>query len=85
MKLTPLHLQLVIHYNVYPVPFPKSHAPAVIDYTGQLVEAGILKRVEQEPYYVATERGKAFLEMLCSTPFPVQQWIDPRTREACSE
>lgn len=26
-----------------------------------------------------TERGYAFLEMLCETPLPVHRWIDPRT------
>jgi hypothetical protein len=26
----------------------------------------------------ATDKGKKWVEMICSTPFPVHEWIDPR-------
>lgn len=29
----------------------------------------------------ASERGKAFIEMILATPLPVQRWIDPRKQE----
>lgn len=29
--------------------------------------------------YHVTERGKVWAEMICSTPLPVERWIDPRT------
>jgi len=29
-------------------------------------------------YYVLTEKGKAFVEMILNTPYPIQSWTDPR-------
>lgn len=28
--------------------------------------------------YRATPKGQAWLKMICETPMPIQQWIDPR-------
>lgn len=35
------------------------------------------------PFYILP-RGIAWLHMLCSTPFPVRAFLDPRTSEALS-
>jgi hypothetical protein len=29
-------------------------------------------------YYVLTEKGKAFVDMILNTPYPVKVWADPR-------
>ena len=32
--------------------------------------------------YRATDKGRAWLNMMCSTPQPKMQWVDPRSNEA---
>jgi hypothetical protein len=34
--------------------------------------------MEGRGLFTATDKGRAWLEMICATPMPVQQWIDPR-------
>ncbi len=76
---TPLHIELMIHYRCCACRFPRSNAPAVIDYTEQLESLGLIRETNtgEGGDYRATEKGEAFLELVCRTPLPQMAWIAP--------
>lgn len=76
---TPLHIELMIHYCCSCSPFPRADAPAVIDYTRQLIECGLVEETADDPRrnYRATPMGEAFLELVCRTPLPRLAWVAP--------
>ena len=43
-SFTPLHLMLLLHYHVSCEDWDKAHAPAVIEYTQQLINRGLVAR-----------------------------------------
>lgn len=78
---SPLHLKITLHYFVSPEPFETRNPSAACSHCNDLVECGLIERIEANPYgavYQITERGKAFVEMLKRTPLPVNRWMDPR-------
>jgi hypothetical protein len=76
---TPLHIELMIHYCCSCSHFPRADAPAVIDYTRQLIECGLVEETADDPRrnYRATPMGEAFLELVCRTPLPRLAWVAP--------
>lgn len=63
-RLTPLHLQLLLHYfsvvTVYPCP-----SPAADEYTRDLCELGLIQQTKLLPSgYSATDKGQALVERL---------------------
>jgi len=88
--MTPLHIELMIHYYTSSAEFKRIEAPACSEYAKQLVGWGLLEDSENKvrisnssvvASYQSTPRGKAFVEMLCNTPLPQLSFIDPRTKE----
>lgn len=88
-ELTPLHLQILIHYCVTPVEWP--HMVGVnFEYHQDLEEWGLLTarpRKDSDPVppdatsvstilYVCTEKGRVHLQQLCSLPLPRQAWLN---------
>jgi len=78
----PLHLQIMLHYtheSVTPIAWTD---PASGTFYHDLIAAGLLIEKNLDPgtpsNIVITPRGKAFVDMLCQTPIPVQRWTDPR-------
>ncbi len=69
-KWTPLHLELVIHYCVSIAPYPQHYAPAVRDYSKQLVAEGYLMETGGDSLYTGTEKGQQLLALLCRTDLP---------------
>lgn len=70
--ITPLHIELMIHYRCKTTRFPRADAPAVIEYTNVLKDLGLIRETtkDEEGDYRATDRGLAYLEALCRVPFP---------------
>ena len=87
--LTVNDIQVLLHFHVSPEQHPRSYAPAVKDATEMLLKEGmIMAREDQSGFaadgssatlYETTVRGRAYVEMLKHTPFPVCVWMDPRT------
>lgn len=86
---TPLEIKLVLHYacSIKDHDWIRSGARAVDGVMTKLVERGLLfynmNKVlppsgEVAPLYVATDLAKAYVKMLCETPLPVKQYVDPR-------
>lgn len=82
--MTPLHLELMLHYYACREKFPREHAPAVVSYTAELIEQGLLRETGgplDEARYCATEKGRAYVIALCRMPMPLATWIMPARDE----
>jgi hypothetical protein len=44
------------------------------------VREGVVDRGDE--FARGTDKGRAWLAMVCATPMPVQQWVDPRDCKA---
>lgn len=76
VKFTPLHIELMIHYYAVNEPLKQASAPAVISFTADLIELGVIREDKDSGSgYSATDKGSAWVDKICSTPLPVQQWI----------
>ena len=76
MKLTPLHIKLMIHCYLVSSPINNADAPAVIDHLDELLSYELIySEPESGSGYKATDRGIAFVDKLCSTELPKQEWV----------
>jgi len=72
--MTPLELEVLIHCYVTPELHPRIHAPAVKEAHEFFEEIGLIE--QQKDFYSTTDRGKAYISMLCSLPLPEQKWVN---------
>jgi hypothetical protein len=77
---TPLHLTLLIHIYGVAGPIPNREFPAQRQYLEELAELGLIgmNLMDHDSPATITERGKVYLDMVLSTPLPIQKWADPR-------
>ena len=73
--MTPNDIEILIHCHVSPSDHPRMRAPAVKETYAVFEESGMIEKTDGG-YYRTTERGRAHVEVLCSTPWPTQAWID---------
>ena len=77
--VTPLHLEIVMHYYTRACDMENLDAPAVHEYIRDLLNIGMLENIKNyagsQSSYQTTERGKVWLEYLLKVPFPIQKWI----------
>jgi hypothetical protein len=78
MTITPLLIEILLHCHYSPEPHPRVHVSAIAEALAAFMREGMIEPREVRGCYQTTERGAAWVEMLCATPFPVQAWIDPR-------
>jgi len=74
--MTPLEIEVLLHYYSSPVDHPNKTTEAVNDIIDKFITAGIFKL--SRDVLVTTDRGKKLVVMLCETPFPEQVYVDPR-------
>jgi len=92
-RLSPSDLEVILHYHFLPEAHPRVTAPAVRRAIKMFLAAKMLTHSEDldedfdgdgdamendSKLFTTTERGKVFVEMLCSTPYPMEAWVDPR-------
>lgn len=87
--MTPCEIEVMLHhyYCVEPMKGPDGNgrSQAQEDAINTLLGCNMIHPSTPQDHkkygteYVATPRGKAYVEMLCQTPFPEIAWIDPRT------
>lgn len=78
--MTPLHIEILLHYNSRPCDMEHMDAPAVYDYCQDLLNLGILTFENLDGArnsYKLTEKGHAWLDGILATPLPVQKWAMP--------
>lgn len=71
-QFTQLHLEIVLHYHVSPEPFPRENS-CIAEYRSHLIADGLVE--EESSQFRITDKGKVFVEMLCSTPLPTSKTI----------
>jgi hypothetical protein len=77
MPITPNALDILIHYYVSPKQHPRFDAPAVQESIKEFCQKGILKQNNES--FITTDKGKAWIEMILETPYPIQKFINPLT------
>jgi hypothetical protein len=85
VKITPLHIELIIHVTCTREPIPHPEAPAVTDYLNDLQKWHLIApTIYNAPSgWDSLEAGRVFVRMLCDTPIPERftkvSYRDPRT------
>ena len=81
--MTPLHIEILIHANTRAdtVQLPNWAAPAQFDFADELENLGLVKLKRNSfdnwtGYMSHTEKGRAFLYLLCNTELPEPAFID---------
>lgn len=80
--MSPYEIEIVLHHYASLAKFDRASAPLYMETVHGLVDQGLLttdSRKESLSGVTATERGKAYVALLCSVEPPKQVWIDPRT------
>lgn len=83
-RTPPSTLEVMLHCYYSPTPVPNADTQSVRCALSVLRLEGM---IETDPDDVevnrATERGQAWVEMICCTPYPerVTKWVDPRTMQ----
>lgn len=81
--MTPLHIQIAIHYHVSRGPYahgtPHGNSTATNNFTDELYRAGLLRWNEEQQCFEGTEACKVWVNALCAVPLPVQQWVIPKS------
>lgn len=79
---SPLEIELLFHCYVSPERFPRIGAPAVVEALLRFKVDGILQNrgPDTDLLFEVTEKGKAWIEMILSTPYPVSVWMSPARR-----
>jgi hypothetical protein len=78
---TPSGIEVALWHYCRCEPHLRLHAGAVIEAIDDMIELGMLEKAPFDPQgtgYHMTEKGKAWIELLCATPMPKRIWIDPR-------
>lgn len=85
--MTPNDIEVLIHCHVSLTPHPRRHYPAVRESLEMFTKHGFIEpikpgdfgfeKVDKEAYRT-TDRGRAWIAMLCATPWPEQAWVDAR-------
>lgn len=77
--VSPLTLNIVIHYKACADDFPRMSAPAVGETIGILCDEGILRKGSafEDQVYSLTDKGHFYVKALCTLPFPVSTFVIP--------
>jgi hypothetical protein len=80
--VTPLHIQIAIHYHCSTEQWPQLHIPVHLRYAIDLNEAGLLECTAEEicglpPKFRSTDGLAIFVNAICATPVPKLQWVMP--------
>lgn len=74
MKLTPIHLKVLMYYFETPGPYP-SNSQEVTDCTIALARHALIEP-QPEGYFRCTDRGLAHVKQILNLPLPQQVWTD---------
>ncbi len=77
---SPLKIETVLKAHYLPEFRLNKNYDALSDVVSQLILDGILEGIDSlsGDHYALTKKGKAFVDMILNTPYPIQSWTDPR-------
>lgn len=84
MRNTPSSIEVILHYYYSPEPHPQWRTATVQLFLNNFIREGLIVPDSMKAgFYKTTPRGDAWVEMICHTPYPVEQnvWFDPRTNQ----
>lgn len=73
--MTPNEIEILIHCHTSPSAHPRMDAPAVEEAHICLAANGLIEQRNQNNYHT-TDRGKAHIEVLCRTPWPIRKYVN---------
>lgn len=83
--MTPVELEILLYYyNMYQSKHPRFDVSDIIKAHNFLVKYEFIKKqlcMGGEYYYFITEKGQAYVRLLCSVPWPKQIWTDQQGNE----
>lgn len=50
------------------------------EWTDQMFAEGLIIAAEEPGTFTTSAKGMAYVDLICSTPYPVQRWLDPRIK-----
>jgi hypothetical protein len=80
--VTPLYIEIALHYCCTVGEFPRIEAPACRDAVNALIDRGLLRWNDEARGHEATDGLRLWLECLCAVPFPIQAWHVPSKQSA---
>lgn len=77
-SVTPCEIEVAIYYHYMCEPHPRGDSPAVKHAIEKLLRCGILEpnSDHDSSEYKTTERGRAWIKLLCQVKFPKQIWVE---------
>lgn len=78
--MSPLEIEIILHYHISGVDHDRMTAPAVVDAIRRFMAAGLMQPKtgsQHKRSYELTDGGRMLVDALCSVPFPVQKWVMP--------
>jgi hypothetical protein len=81
MKISPLHVSLLIHCYAIASEIEHRNAPAVVQYLEWMELNDLIIQANTRKFgFRTTDRGDAWMQQILATPLPVSrlEWVDPR-------
>lgn len=75
---SPFQIKMILHFHCCHDEFPQANVPIYQSVLSDLIHDGVLIDNDNNTGFTTTDLGKALVEMWCSTPLPVQRFVDPR-------
>jgi hypothetical protein len=80
--VTPLAVEMLIWFCTRAVPdcqpFPNIERDPQQEIIRWMLDADVIRTSGHSNKPMATEKGRAWLELICATPMPIHKWADPR-------
>lgn len=78
-RLTPAYIEVLLHCHCHCDDLPRRDAPVTVNALRDFADSGLIESsIQRDSGWQTTAKGKALVEMLCSTPLPVAAFVDPR-------
>lgn len=89
MRSPPSSIRVILHIYYSPEALPDPTSACTQGAIEEFLREGLIQKREQPSEhgsgYEVTERGRHWVEMICTTPLPVQVWLNPLTKEICPQ
>ena len=87
-NVCPLAIDIAVHYATCCDDFPNLWSPAQATIIKQFALQGLIQLTSDEQKkagwtgkWIGTDKCRAWVTLMCRTPFPIEMWVDPRTEE----
>ena len=85
MRHTPAEIEILLYCHYSAERHPRLDVPYVEKTIQKFLSEGILEPYGEAGMYTTTMKGKGWVEMIISTPYPELIYADPRTKEDLTE